>query len=236
MFKNKNILITGASGDIGSKIAHDLFLKEANIFLTARNKKTLIDFEAKYKCKSNFIIADLKENSDIINLANQLPELNGIVINAGTLFYSPVKHLNYNKLTEIFQVNFFSNVVLISQLLKKRKILNNSSIVFIGSISSMIATQATSAYASSKAALLSFSKVLAAELAPKKIRVNVVSPGLINTKMTTEINKFNELEKSYPFGLGEIDDISNQVIFLLSNKSKWTTGSNFVLDGGFFLK
>lgn len=229
-------MITGSSGDIGTKIAHELFLKQANIFVTGRNEKDLIKFEKKYNCKSNYILADLKENSDIINLAEKLPQLNGIVINAGTLFYCPVKHLNHNKLLEIFQVNFFSNVILISELLKKRKILKNSSIVIIGSIASMIGTQATSAYAASKAALLSFSKVLASELAPKKIRVNVVSPGLINTKMTTEINKFNELDKSYPFGLGEIDDISNQVIFLLSNKSKWTTGSNFILDGGFFLK
>tara|TARA_B100001093_G_C26745841_1_gene978824 strand:+ start:363 stop:1073 length:711 start_codon:yes stop_codon:yes gene_type:complete len=236
LFKNKNILVTGSTGDIGSKISYELFLKNANIHVTSRNEEELKNFEKKYNCKSNYIIADLKNNKDIKDLASKLPNLNGMVLNAGTLNYCPVKYINYEKMLDIFQINFFSNVLLIKELLTMKKIEKNCSIVIIGSISSMIGTPATSIYAASKAALLSFSKVLASELSAKKIRVNTVSPGIINTKMTKEINQFNELEKSYPLGLGDVEDVLNQVLFLLSDKSKWTTGSNFILDGGYFLK
>ena len=236
MFKNKNILVTGSTGEIGSKISHELFLKNANIFVTSRNEKDLKNFEKKYDCKSNYIVADLKSNKDIKELALKLPNLNGIVLNAGTLNYCPVKDINYEKMLDIFQINFFSNVLLIKELLTQKKIEKNCSIVIIGSISSMIGTPATSIYTASKAALSSFSKVLASELLSRKIRVNTVSPGIINTKMTKEINQFSELKESYPFGLGDVEDVSNQVLFLLSDKSKWTTGSNFTLDGGYFLK
>ena len=239
MFKNKNILITGASSGIGKKIACDISLNNGYSFLTARNKsklKRIVDSIVKQNKKSAYIDADLSKNEDIIKLSKKIPNLSGIVLNAGIIDYSPIKFINYEKMLEIFKVNFFSNVFLIKNLLKEKKINKNSSIVFIGSISSISGTPATSIYASSKSALTTFSKVLASELAPKKIRVNTVSPGLVKTDLIDDVSKVSNIESQYPFGLGNVEDISNQVMFLLSEKSKWITGTNVLIEGGHLLK
>ena len=95
---------------------------------------------------------------------------------------------------------------------------------------------ATSIYASSKAALTTFSKVLASELIPKKIRVNTVSPGLVNTDLIKNISKVKDIFEKYPLGIGQVEDVSNQVMFLLSEESKWITGTNIKIDGGYFLE
>ena len=239
MFKDKNILITGASSGIGKKIAKDISLCHGHSFLTARNKKELIKITSQLKknnLKASYIQADLSIQDDIKKLTDELPELSGLVLNAGVINYSPVKYITYDLMIETFNVNFFSNVLLIKNLLKNKKISKNSSIVFIGSISSKTGTPATSIYASSKAALTTFSKVLASELVSKKIRVNTVSPGLVNTNLISNISKISEMSSDYPLGLGDVEDISNQVIFLLSEKSKWTTGTNVIIEGGYFLK
>lgn len=239
MFKNKNILITGASSGIGEKIATDVSLNNGHAFLVARNEKKLIKITNELKknnLKSSYILADFKNTNDIKKLSDQLPNLSGIVINAGIIDYAPVKFISYDSMIETFNVNFFSNVLLIKNLLKKNKINKNASIVFIGSISSYLGTPATSIYASSKAALTTFSKVLASELIPKKIRVNTVSPGLVNTDLIKNISKVKDIFEKYPLGIGQVEDVSNQVMFLLSEKSKWITGTNIKIDGGYFLE
>jgi len=239
LFKDKNILVTGASSGIGKKIAEDISLNSGHSFLTARNEKKLIKITSQLKknnLKSSFIRTDFSNRDDIKKLSDELPKLSGIVINAGIINYSPVKYVTYDAMIETFNVNFFSNVLLIKNLLKNNKINKNASIVFIGSISSNLGTPATSIYASSKAALTTFSKVLASELVSKKIRVNTVSPGLVNTNLIKNISKIRDISDKYPLGIGEVEDVSNQVIFLLSEKSKWITGTNIEIEGGYFLK
>lgn len=239
MFNNKNILVTGASSGIGRQISIDIANNNGNLIATGTNENKLsklcLGLNNNNK-KSSYLLADLTNEMELIKLSDDIPEISGLVINAGIIDYSPIKFISSIKMQNIFQINFFSNVILIKNLLKKGKIKNNSSIVFIGSISAGLATPATSIYAASKAALTTFSKVLASELVSKKIRVNTISPGLIKTKLIEKISEFNNKSDEYPLGLGNVQDVSNQVLFLLSDKSKWITGTNVLIDGGYSLK
>jgi len=186
---------------------------------------------------SKYIQADLVNISDIQLLSENIEPLDGLVLNAGIIEYSPAKLVSSDKLRKIFQVNFESNVLLVQNLLKKKKIKKGSSIVFISSIASILGVKGTSLYSASKAALNSYAKVLANELSPQKIRVNVILPGIVKTELIereniSTLHEMELIENEYPLGFGMPEDITNLTLFLLSDKSKWITGSEIVIDGG----
>ena len=242
MLSEKNILVTGSSSGIGRQIAIDIGLNKGNPILTGRNIDKLEEICKLIRQEGAHPVyhqADLRNENEIIDLVMSLPNLSGLVINAGIIDYTPIKFISKAKIDDIFLVNFTSNVILIKKLLEYKKINNNSSIVFIGSISSKLGVSGTSLYAASKAALTSFAKVLAIEVSAKKIRVNVLSPGLVTTDLTGKITDIQsdsiEKDKNYPLGWGTTNNVANAVIFLLSNKSEWMTGTDIVIDGGFTL-
>ena len=244
MLIDKNILITGASSGIGKQIAIDVVSNNGNAILTGRNIEHLnkvSDLIAdSNKVKIPLYITDLNNEEDIFGMANSLPPLNGIVLNAGIIDYTPIKYLTKEKIENILMVNFISNVLLINKLLGLRKIQNSASIVFISSISAHLGVPGTSIYAASKAALTAFAKVLASELSNKKIRVNIISPGLVSTDLINNNSTVSNVEKNelnnYPLGIGTVHNVSDQVIHLLSDRSKWMTGTDILIDGGFTLK
>lgn len=242
MLSGKNILVTGSSSGIGRQIAIDIGLNKGNPILTGRNVEKLIEICNIIKMSDADVTyhqVELRNESEITGLAKSLPNLSGLVINAGIIDYTPIKYISKAKIEDIFQVNFVSNIILIKKLLEYKKIDNNASIVFIGSIASKLGIPGTSLYAASKAALTTFAKVLAIELSPQKIRVNTLSPGLVTTDLTDKIAGIKsdglERNKNYPLGWGSTYNVSNHVIFLLSDKSEWMTGSDITIDGGFTL-
>ena len=176
---------------------------------------------------------DLKDYEHVESMVKGLPNLSGVVINAGKIDYSPIKYLKTEQINEMFQVNLFSNIYLIKRLLQEKRLTKNSSILFISSVSTKKGIPGTALYSSSKAALSAFAKVLAI----KNIKVNIISPGIIETKSVEtglEINK-SAILKSYPLGFGETRDVSKLATFLLSDEAKWMTGSDITLDGGYSL-
>jgi NAD(P)-dependent dehydrogenase (short-subunit alcohol dehydrogenase family) len=240
----KNILITGASSGIGKQIAIDVASNNGNAILTGRNidllNKVADIIEENHKVKIPIYITDLNNEEDIVAMANSLPLLDGIVLNAGIIDYTPIKYLTKEKIENILMVNFISNVLLINNLLSLKKIKNSASIVFISSISARLGVPGTSIYAASKAAQTAFAKVLASELSIKKIRVNIISPGLVSTDLINKISTVSNIEKNelnnYPLGIGTVYNVSDQVIHLLSDRSEWMTGTDILIDGGFTLK
>ena len=116
------------------------------------------------------------------------------------------------------------------------------SIVLISSISGIIARKGLSAYAASKGALLSAARVMALEMAPREVRVNTVSPGTILTPMMQKV--LDEMEEDdrqkrvegFPLGLGQTTDVSNACVYLLSDASRWVTGQNIIVDGGYTIR
>lgn len=240
--KDKCILVTGASSGIGQQVAITLSLLGAKVLLTARNKERLIStMQILSGDGHRYIICNLTENDDLNNLVESISVLDGLVCCAGINEYIPAKFVNSKKAENIFNTNYFSHIFLTQKLIKGKKINKGASLVFISSVSSLLGVPATLLYASSKAAINASVRVLASELAPQKIRVNAICPGIIRTPMIEEnneldINQFNEQEKLYPLGLGTPEDVANAVAFYLSDLSRWLTGNLMVLDGGFTLQ
>ncbi|HAF30213.1 MAG TPA: 3-oxoacyl-ACP reductase [Bacteroidales bacterium] len=243
--EGKTILVTGASSGIGKGIAVECSKMGASVIITGRNvnrlNETYLNLEGNNHSQ---IVADLSTVEGLEEVVEQCPQLDGCVNNAGIPKLMVVKFIQRASLNEIIEINTIAPIMLTSTLVKKKKLNNGSSVVFISSISGVnISTLGESAYSASKGAINGFVKGAAIDLASKKIRVNSVNPGLIQTnilelagEMFSEEQIQNKL-KQYPLKrIGQPEDVAYGVIYLLSEASSWVTGTNIVIDGGFILQ
>jgi len=187
------------------------------------------------------LVADFKIEDELVALVNNIPEIDGLVNVAGIVKTLPFQFVNRVELMNIFDVNFFSPVLLSQKIVKARKLKKGSSIVFISSIEGTVTTHiGNSMYAASKGAVSAISKNMALELAAKKIRVNCILPGMVETPLINlgEITE-EQLEadkRLYPLKrFGKPEEVAYAIIYLLSDASSWVTGSNLLIDGGFTL-
>ena len=234
--KDKKILITGASSGLGKELAINCSKAGAEVIITGRNKSRLTEVsECDTKIQSH--ICDLHSEEDIKTLIKMLPKLDGVIFSAGIIEYIPVKLLDKNRIKNTMSINFDGQVLLTQQLIKNKILNPNSSLVYISSIASKLGVTGTAMYAASKAALNSFVKVTASELASQKIRANYICPGIILTPMGEKAQEANNnISIEYPLGLGTPIDIVGPCVFLLSDASKWITGTELIMDGGLTLK
>jgi NAD(P)-dependent dehydrogenase (short-subunit alcohol dehydrogenase family) len=238
------ILITGASSGIGREISIKLSELGYQCVLTGRNLKELEITLTKMIGVNHLIFSgDLNDNLFINKLSDEINHLDGIIHSAGIIKLLPFKYINRDEFDKIMNTNLFSPFFLTQALLKKKKLLNGSSILFISSISGpIIGSKGNMMYSASKSAVNGIIKVLALELADKKIRVNAISAGMIYSDMwqgDKNIISSDQLiqdSKKYPLGYGKPSDVSSLASFLVSNESTWITGSTIVLDGGFTIQ
>ncbi|MFT7611175.1 MAG: NAD(P)-dependent dehydrogenase (short-subunit alcohol dehydrogenase family) [Parvicellaceae bacterium] len=234
---NKKILITGASSGIGRCCAVTFAKAGAELVLSGRNEIALRSLQEEIS-GATIIVQDLATSEGVDELANQLGQLDGLVHSAGIVKPFPVSFVGEKHIKEVQQINFNAPVELTAKLLRKKKMNANASIVFISSISSSYPYKGGAMYTAFKAALETFSKVVALEYGEKGIRSNCVKAALINTKVLDDtINSLPEEilqahKDRYLLGFGEPEDVANACQYLLSNASKWVTGTNLVLDGG----
>lgn len=239
--EGKRILVTGASSGIGKAVAQECAKCGAQLVLTARNeerlKATLDSLEGE---GHSMIIADLTNQEELMTLVAQLEPVDGVVLCAGINDKSIIKFLNQEHVDKMLATNFTSPVYLSQMLTKKKKLNKEASIVFISSISAFYPSVSNAMYASSKAALSQFAKVLALELMPQKIRVNCIEPAFVETGMLNKYeisDKMDEIRANAPFGrFLEPAEVAQAAIYLLSDATKLITGSNLVMDGGFLIK
>lgn len=234
--KDKTILVTGASSNIGKRIAFRCDEMGANVLLTGRNVERL-DEATKETTRGKSFFCDLADADSIIKLVDEMPLLDGVVLCAAVFDTTPVNHISRKSVMDLFNTNTFSNFDLIQKLLSKKKISKGASIIFISSVASSRPYLGNSLYSASKGAINSFSKVLALELGRKKIRVNCIHPGIVvrdtgirEGTLSIEQQK-REMEK-FPLGTGCVDDIAYATVYMLSDVSKWITGTDMVVDGG----
>ena len=239
----KTILITGASSGIGAATAIECAKQGAKVVVTGRNAEKLTSVYEQLEREGHIAIpCDMCNPDDVQSLCDQIPTLDGIAFCAGITRTIPVKRIKKEDISDIFATNLISPIEIVNQLVKQKKVNKGGSIVFISSISSSYADMGNSVYAATKGGLISFSRVLALELAPKGIRANCVRPGFVaGTGMTEGLSRLSEeqiqLERQkYPLGFGETGDIANGIIYLLSDASKWVTGTTLTIDGGITLK
>ncbi len=243
----KKILITGASSGIGKEVAILLSSLGATCAITGRNEERLKETLNMLEGTGHFsIVSDITEDNNLVNDAvGKIGKLNGFVHCAGIEKTLPFRLTTLSDLKEVMSVNLDSFWRLTQEILKKKNYeQENLSIVAISSVAGLYGALGKSAYATSKGALISLCKSLASEYADKKIRFNCICPGYVNTQMLEDIKrlysdeeKFNQtITLRHPLGIGAPQDVAGSVAYLLSDMSKWVTGSVMNIDGGYGLR
>ena len=242
--EGKTILVTGSTSGIGRTTAIECSKAGAKVVVSGRDEiraqETLSMLEGE---GHSYIIADLSTKDGIEELVGKVSVLDGCVNNAGFNVVQLVPFIKHDNLDEIFRVNTQAPIYLVHRLVKSKKLLNGASEVFTSSISARgVSSPGNSMYSATKAAISAFARNAAVDLAPKKIRLNSVAPGMIETPLKNNKSQITEEQwqaelKNYPLGrYGQPEDVANAIIFLLSDASSWITGSEIVVDGGRSLK
>ncbi|GAB1346368.1 SDR family oxidoreductase [Cloacibacterium normanense] len=239
--KNKTILITGASSGIGSVIAIECSKMGANVIITGRSEERLLNtFKLLQGDNNKYVLADLSLKEGLDFLVDQIPNLDGLVHCAAILKKLPLKFINEKAWLETIETNLFAPALLSQRLVKKSKVNDGASIVFISSIAASVASFGNISYMASKGAINSLARGMALELAAKKIRVNYIQPGLIRTNLTDKAMSQEDLDnyvQRFPLGrFGKPEEVAYSAIFLLSDATKWITGTSITVDGGVTLR
>lgn len=241
--EGKTVLVTGASSGIGRSTAVECSKAGASVIITARNEERLKETMGMLTGNGHqFYKCDLNESSQIKELVNNLPEIQGLVNNAGFTKILPLQFIDDSSFKNILDVNTIAPVLLLKNLIKKKKIRSGASVIFTSSLAGLgKTTVGNSMYSASKGAISAFVTCAALELAPKGIRCNAVCPGMVDTGILSAGTITEEqLEKdklNYPLGrYGHPEDVAWAMVYLLSNASSWVTGTNMIIDGGYSIR
>lgn len=244
--EGKTILVTGASSGIGRQCAIDCSKMGAKVVAVGRNQERLNSVISEIGGQGMSYSFDLDQIDGISELISDIVDkygkFDGFIHAAGIEVTNPVKLSKTTDYESLFRVNSLSAFEIVKNLCGIKTFNKGGSIVLISSISGVIARKGLCAYAASKGALMSAARVMALEMASREVRVNTLSPGTILTPMMQKaLDAMSDEDKmkriaGFPLGLGETTDVSNACIFLLSDASRWITGQNIVVDGGFTIQ
>lgn len=234
--KGKRVLVTGASSGIGRQIAISFSNMGANVVASGRNVERLNETVAALAPGEHLAIpADIVDDSQRVALADQAGPLNGLVHCAGTSVLAPIRLASQKHLRDLYVLNYESPMLLTQRLLYRKAIQNSGSILFIASIAAHIGVPGVGAYSGTKAAILATVRCMAMELTKQKIRVNCLSPSLVESPLLELMSKNVSLEeksRDHPLGLGTPEDVANAAIYFVSDASRWVTGTTLIMDGG----
>ncbi|MDY7577043.1 SDR family oxidoreductase [Herbaspirillum sp. RTI4] len=239
--QNKTVLVTGATSGIGHACVERFIAAGAHVVAVGRNPERLAELSASYGAQCTVISYDLGDPDKLTELVSQLPALDGLVMSAGITKSNPIKFFNRKVFDETLAINLITPVVLAVEITNAKKLRNNGSIVFLSSTNGTAGgVKGSLAYATTKAALVGASKVLAAELSGKGIRVNCVAPATISSEMV--LNYFSQLSEEamqadmqkYPLGkrYGKPSEVADLIAYLISDSSSFITGQTITIDGG----
>lgn len=240
--KGKTILVTGAGGGIGRATAIACSKMGATLVVTDINAETLAEtlslLESESERQHQMFTADLTNEEALDKMVAEMPQLDGIVCNAGISKVLPIQFLNAEDMNRIMAINAFAPMYMTQRLYKKKNINKGGSIVYTVSISGVsMVSMGGVMYAVSKNALDAFMRNAALEFAVRNIRVNSVNPSRVKTRLIqNSVYSEEEVAKdlqTYPLKrYAEPEEIANSIVFLLSDASSYITGHALIVDGG----
>ena len=246
-FSGKTFLVTGASSGIGRAVAHRLAAEGAALVAVGRSLERLSAARPPETAQWRPFACDVSDEAQIKGLMDSLrtekTTLHGMVHCAGIHALRPLKLLGSEQLNGMYASHLVSSVELVRHMIMSRLTAEEgASVVLISSAAALRGGSGTIAYASAKAAVIAAAKSLAVELSSRKVRVNVISPGVVRTPQGEEFlrslpaEQRAHIEKGHPLGLGAPEDVSGVAAFLLSEDARWMTGANVIVDGGLTLQ
>ncbi len=240
--KEKNIIVTGASGGIGNSIIKKLSNAGANILASGTNLTKLEELKNQYE-KIKILKFDISRKSEIEEFIETATTVLGgsldcIINNAGITQDNLAIRMSLEDWQKVIDINLTSTFLLSKFAIKKMLKNKSGKIINITSVVGHTGNLGQANYTASKAGIIAMSKSLSIEYAKKNININCISPGFIKTAMTDKINeKFKDaIISKIPSGrLGEADDIANAVLFLSSNQSSYINGETLHINGGMYM-
>lgn len=243
LFKDKTVLITGGTRGIGKKIADDLLSLGANLILTGTNPEEIskLNLIAKSTEKAiTYFAVDLMKSTEVENFIDELkafPKIDGIVNNAGINRLNFIQNAETKDWDDMLAVNLTAPFKVLNAIAPKMIEHKYGRIVNIASIFSKISKEKRSVYSATKFGIHGLTVGVSNDLARHNILVNTVSPGFVLTDLTRQNLSESEMEilaEQVPAKrLAQTSDISNVVVFLLSDLNQYLTGQNIAVDGGF---
>ena len=240
--KNKNIVVTGASGGIGNSIIEKLNQAEANIVACGTNIEKLDKLKNKFT-NIKILKFDISQNDKIEEfIDNATKALGGnldcVVNNAGITQDNLAIRMSLEEWQKVININLTSTFLISKSAIKKMLKNKSGKIVNLTSVVGHTGNLGQANYTASKAGIIAMSKSLAIEYAKKNININCISPGFIKTAMTDKLDdKFKEaiISKIPSARLGDPDDIANAVLFMCSNQSDYINGETLHVNGGMYM-
>jgi len=240
--KNKNIIVTGASGGIGSSIVKKLYEVGANVLASGTRIEKLEELKKNFNNIKilNFDIAQSDKIEGFIDRATDALEgsLDCMINNAGITQDNLAIRMSIDEWKKVIDINLTSTFLMSKFAIKKMLKKKSGKIVNITSVVGHTGNIGQANYSASKAGIVAMSKSFAIEYAKKNINVNCISPGFIKTVMTDKIDdKFKEtiISKIPSARLGQPEDIANAVLFLISNQSDYINGETLHVNGGMYM-
>jgi NAD(P)-dependent dehydrogenase (short-subunit alcohol dehydrogenase family) len=243
-FDGRTCLVTGAGSGIGRATALRLADEGARIIGVDRDQARLSETSSQLKGDGHLIrVIDTTDESALVQMAQELRAgniiLDGIVHCAGIHWLRPLQLTDQKALLEMFNSHVSSSVALTRAVISGRLVPEGGmSIVWLSSAAALQGGAGSLAYAAAKGALISAARVLAVELAGRKVRINVIAPGVVRTPQSEAFlsrlspEQVQMITASHLLGLGKPEDIAGAAAFLLSQDARWITGITLIVDGG----
>jgi len=240
--KDKNFIVTGASGGIGNSIAEKLHEQGANVLATGTRIEKLEELAKKFNGIKTLKF-DISQHEKIEEFINEATEklggsLDGIINNAGITKDNLTIRMSLEEWTKVIDINLTSTFLMCKYSIKKMLKNKSGKIVNITSVVGHTGNVGQANYTASKAGIVAMSKSLAIEYAKKNININCISPGFISTAMTDQIDEKHKesiIAKIPSNKLGKPEDIANAVTFLSSDQSDYINGETIHVNGGMYL-
>jgi len=233
---NKIVLVVGGIGGIGGAVSQRFASEGAQVYATSRKRAESTPQSAGMG-SIHTIQADASDSANLQRVFDQIRSKQGridvLVVNAGLSEYAPLQDISEDHFDRTFGLNVRSLVFAAQGAIDIMP--PGGTIVLIGSIAGDIGTKGYGVYGATKAAVRSFTRTWASELAPKGIRVNVVNPGPTDTAMMAAASQEirDALSNMIPLGrMGRPDEVAAAALFLASDESSFTTGAELAVDGG----